>query len=362
MKKLVIELRRRERRRLEKAMRKTRDADFRLRCQVVLNYARGLGCDRVARVLGCAPSTAVAVARRYLAEGISGLYDKRADNGIQKVDDDFRATLAKVLRRGPEAFGWERSTWSRELLALTLAELGHPEVSRTTIARALRALRAKWKSARPTVLCPWSQRKRARRIGQIRRLLGRLPRDEVAFYADEIDIHLNQKIGREWSLPGQQPVVVTPGKNEKRYVAGALNSRTKRLTWVASDRKRSELFIALVDRLVSSYRRSKRIHLVLDNFIIHSSKKTKKALARFGDRVELHFLPPYCPNENKIERFWQTLHKQVTRNHRCRTIGQLMARVTAWLDLPPRLRLAPRKAVDRTRAVAARRPSTNHGL
>jgi transposase len=334
-------------------MRKTRDAGFRLRCQIVLNYALGLGCNRVARVLSCAPSTAVAVARRYLAEGISGLYDKRADNGIQKVDDDFRAALADVLRHGPEHFGWTRSTWSRELLALTLAERGFPHVSRTTLARALRALRARWKAARPTVLCPWSRGRRARRLRQIRRLLRDLPRDESSFYADEIDIHLNQKIGREWSLPGKQPVVVTPGKNEKRYVAGALNSRTKRLTWVASDRKRSELFIALVERLVRTYRRSKRIHVVLDNFIIHSSKKTQKALAHFGDRVVLHFLPPYCPNENKIERFWQTLHKQVTRNHRCRTIGQLMARVTAWLDLPPSLRLVPRKLVQSTKAVAA---------
>jgi transposase len=353
MNKLVVELGRRKRRRLEKAMRKTRDAGFRLRCQIVLNYARGLGCNRVARALGCAPSTAVAVTRRYLAEGIPGLYDKRAENGIQKVDDDFRAALANVLSGGPEHFGWERSTWSRELLALTLVELGFPEVSRTTVARALRSLRAKWKAARPTVLCPWPRLKRARRLGKIRRLLAKLPRNEVAFYADEIDIHLNQKIGREWSLPGRQPVVVTPGKNEKRYVAGALNAQTKRLTWVASDRKRSELFIALVERLVSSYRRSKRIHIVLDNFVIHSSKKTQKALARFGDRVVLHFLPPYCPNENKIERFWQTLHKQVTRNHRCRTIRQLMTRVTAWLDLPPTLRIAPRKRADRTKAAAA---------
>jgi len=353
MSKLVIELRRPERRRLEKAGRKTRDARFRLRCQIILNYARGLGCDRVARVLSCAPSTAVAVARRYLAEGISGLYDKRAENGIQKIDDDFRAALGEVLRHGPEHYGWERSTWSRELLALTLAELGFPEVSRTSMARALRALRAKWKAARPTVLCPWSRLRRARRLGQIRRLLSALPRDEPVFYEDEIDIHLNQKIGREWSLPRRQPVVVTPGKNEKRYVAGALNARTKRLIWVASDRKRSELFIALVERLVSRYRRAKRIHIILDNFIIHSSKKTQKALARFGERVVLHFLPPYCPNENKIERFWQTLHKQVTRNHRCRTIGQLMARVTRWLDLPPSLRLAPRKLAAGKKAVAA---------
>src|SRR5688572_4690975 len=34
-------------------------------------------------------------------------------------------------------------------------------------------------------------------------------------------------------------------------------------------------------------------------------------------RVALHFLPPYCPTVNRIERLWLDLHAVVTRNHRC---------------------------------------------
>src|SRR3974390_1716364 len=37
---------------------------------------------------------------------------------------------------------------------------------------------------------------------------------------------------------------------------------------------------------------------------IHSSKKTRKALGQLGGRVVLHFLPPYCPQANRIERVW----------------------------------------------------------
>ena len=39
-------------------------------------------------------------------------------------------------------------------------------------------------------------------------------------YLDEVDIHLNPKIGPEWTLAGQK-YVRTPGCNEKRYLAGA---------------------------------------------------------------------------------------------------------------------------------------------
>jgi transposase len=30
----------------------------------------------------------------------------------------------------------------------------------------------------------------------------------------------------------------------------------------------------------------------------------------------LHFLPPYCPDDNRIERLWKDLHDNVTRNHK----------------------------------------------
>lgn len=50
------------------------------------------------------------------------------------------------------------------------------------------------------------------------------PPDEPVLYVDEVDIHLNPKVGRDGCLPGQRRVVVTPGNNQKRYLAGALHA------------------------------------------------------------------------------------------------------------------------------------------
>ena len=52
---------------------------------------------------------------------------------------------------------------------------------------------------------------------------------EVVLFEDEVDIHLNPKIGPDWMLPGQQKEVVTPGVNKKRYIAGALNAKTGKI-------------------------------------------------------------------------------------------------------------------------------------
>ncbi len=61
-------------------------------------------------------------------------------------------------------------------------------------------------------------------------------------------------------------------------------------------------------KLAAEYRDARRIHLIADNYIIHSSEKTRRFLAQFGGRVVLHFLPPYCPDDNRIERVWLDLY------------------------------------------------------
>jgi transposase len=130
---------------------------------------------------------------------------------------------------------------------------------------------------------------------------------------------------------GQQKEVVTPGQNVKRYLAGALDVRTGLLTWVEGERKTSALFIALLERLITLHPKAPVIHVILDNYRIHDSKITQAALRQYGGCVRLHFLPPYCPNENKIERIWEDLHANVTRNHTCHNMDQLMNEVREHL-------------------------------
>jgi len=71
--------------------------------------------------------------------------------------------------------------------------------------------------------------------------------------------------------------------------------------------------------------------MVLDNFKIHESKAARAAVKELNGRVALHFLPPYCPDDNKIERVWLDVHGNVTRNHRCAEMPELMANVESYL-------------------------------
>src|SRR5437588_188382 len=77
----------------------------------------------------------------------------------------------------------------------------------------------------------------------------------------------------------------------------------------------------------------RKIHVICDNASFHyNCWAVWEFVAQYGDRVVLHFLPKYAPECNPIERVWWHLHEEITRNHQCRTLEELVDLVFGWLD------------------------------
>jgi transposase len=323
----------RERKELRRRSMRASNGVMRCRCKVILGLVRGKTPTIIAQGGLCAKSQVYRIAYRFIEHGLVGLADRREDNGENKVTESYGMELLRLIEGSPQEHGYRRPTWTQELLLLVLAEQLGIRVSVTTISRLLRRLRVRLNRPKPFVNCPWPRPRRMRRLRAIRRLIANLVPGEVVLYVDEVDIHLNPKIGPDWTLAGKQKYVRTPGCNEKRYLAGALNSLTGKLTWVEGDRKNSLLFLELLHKLVTkTYRNARRIHLILDNYGIHDSQQVQLAMkSTEASRLKLHFLPPYCPDHNRIERTWKDLHDNVTRNHRCAGIEELMTEVRLYL-------------------------------
>ncbi len=317
--------------RLLKALRTCHDAKLKTRLLIILLLNNGRTPAQLASVLFVHRDTVYRVAKRFQQHSVFGLLDGRLRNGPNKLTKSFLSTLDRLVRGSPQDHGHRRPTWTRELLRLTLIKQGQVPVHVATLSRALRLIRARRGRPRPTVACPWPKAKKSRRLRQIRQLVENLPADEVAVYEDEVDIHLNPKIGWDWMGYGQQKEIKTPGQNCKGYLAGALDVRTKEVIWVEGDSKDSWLFVQLLCKLFHHYPEAKRIHVILDNYCIHDSQLVAWALLQAEGRIQLHPLPPYCPQHNPIERVWEDLHAEVTRNHTCGEMEDLMINVRVYL-------------------------------
>jgi transposase len=316
---------------MRKRFQKCRIASVRIRYLILFNLWSGRGAREIEAVLNVHNTTVYRVAKRFCERGEAALWDGREHNGAEKLSEAYLGILNDVVRATPRDHGWRRPTWTRELLIETLVRKTGVRIHPTTMSRALALIKARRGKPRPTVRCPWHPAAKTRRLNNLAQLVASLPQCEVAVYEDEVDIHLNPKIGLDWMGLGQQKEVVTPGKNVKRYLAGALDARTGEVHWVEADKKDAWLFLDLLKRLTVVYPRVRRIHVILDNYKIHSSHIIGIALAHFACRVRLHFLPPYCPEHNRIERLWQDLHAHVTRNHRCPGMTELMREVRYYL-------------------------------
>jgi transposase len=306
-------------------------AAVRVRYLILFNLWNGRGARVIEAVLNVHNTTVYRVAKRFRERGEVSLWDGREDNGAEKLSETYLGMLDELVRSNPQTHGWRRPTWTRELLVETMVRRTGTRIHVTTMSRALALIKARRGKPRPSVKCPWHPAAKTRRLNKFARLVASLPRSEVAVYEDEVDIHLNPKIGLDWMGLGQQKEVVTPGKNQKRYLAGAMDVRTGVVHWVEADKKDRWLFMDLLKTLTVVYAQAKTIHVILDNYGIHSSNVIAIALANFARRIRLHFLPPYCPDHNRIERVWQDLHAHVTRNHNCGCMAELMSEVRYYL-------------------------------
>jgi transposase len=307
-------------------------AAVRVRYLIIFNLWNGRDARLIETILGVHNTTVYRVAKRFRELGEASLWDGREDNGAEKLSETYLGVLDKIVRSSPLDHGWRRPTWTRELLVETMVRKTGVRIHVGTMSRALALIQARRGKPRPRVKCPWHPAAKTRRLNKIAHLVASLPRNEVAVYEDEVDIHLNPKIGLDWMGLGQQKDVMTPGQNEKRYLAGALDVRTRQLHWVEAEKKDAWLFMHLLKMLTTVYARVRVIHVILDNYKIHSSHVIGIALAHFARRVRLHFLPPYCPDYNRIERVWQDVHANVTRNHKCPGMAELMREVRYYLQ------------------------------
>src|SRR5437870_4358786 len=249
-----LSLRRATRLWLKRLDRKARDADLRVRCRVLLKVHAGQRPHHAAHEIGCHPATACRIVTRFRTRGEASVFDGRWGNGVRKVSPEVVGGIFEILEGTPQAHGFLRESWTLEVLARVIAQRLQVTLSVGHIGKLMKRWKVRWGLPRPVVSCPWPKARRQRRLAYLRRLaLNPRPR-EVVLYADEVDIHLNPKIGRDWMLPGTQRLVMTPGKNQKHYLAGAYDPHRQQFVGVDGDRKATWLFLNLLRALWFAYR------------------------------------------------------------------------------------------------------------
>lgn len=324
-----------EQRQILAALRRARYG-YLLALHILLLCATGHKPTTIAAVLFCSRSSVYRTVRAYRAGTLELKYDAQGrlvpPVRTTVLVPTLRRSLLALLKALPRVYGWCRTSWSCATLALTLQRKRGITVSAETMRRWLHELDWVWKRAK--LVAKDDDPQRVERLARIRFRYEQLRLWEALVFADELDIHLLPKVGYAWMPQGTQMAVMTPGTNEKHYLAGALDVTTGTVHHALGPRKTNEVFRELLQRLDEAYATPdyQRIYVVVDNYKIHKAKAVAQWLATHP-RFELLFLPTYCPRANPIERVFGDVHDLCTRNHTRKRLRELVADVVEHLHV-----------------------------
>lgn len=146
-------------------------------------------------------------------------------------------------------------------------------------------------------------------------LLNTLPEIEPVEFLDAVHPTMATKITYGWIRTGKKgdKLIKTTASRSRLNLLGSLNLESMEITIASHETIDSKAMEKHFASLRKKYPNAPRIHQILDNGPYNTSHDTREAAKKYG--ILLHYLPPYSPNLNPIERLWKIMN-EFTRNNR----------------------------------------------
>lgn len=154
--------------------------------------------------------------------------------------------------------------------------------------------------------------KQAAFIEMYETLKATLGKDEVIYFADSSHPQHQTKLAYGWIEKGIRKAEKMTACQKRVNVIGAINLDGHQIEYRKVDWVNAESIKAFLEQLIASTPLVSKINLIWDNAGYHKSKEILDFVS--NTKIKIHYLPPYSPNLNPIERLWKLMHEHVTYN------------------------------------------------
>jgi len=293
------------------------------RANAVLLLDDGLSCERVAKVLYLDDDTVRGWCKLYDERGIAGLEQFDAGGSSSRLataqEEALKAYVAQALPRS-----------TREIGAFIEREFGIVYESRSGLIALLHRLGLEYH--KPEVIGrKLDEEKQQAFIEGYEKLLNSLGPDEAVLFVDAVHpTHAARPVGC-WAPKEEKLAIEQTTGRQRINIHGAIDLETGQTRMIEAETIDAASTIRLLESLEALYPLLTIIHVYLDNARYHHAKLVQAWLAQPGRRIRLHFIPPYCPHLNPIERLWGAMHKHVTHNKCYATSREFAGEVLTFL-------------------------------
>ena len=136
--------------------------------------------------------------------------------------------------------------------------------------------------------------------------------DEAIYFVDSAHPEHQTRLAYGWILKGVRKGVKRTGRQRRVNVIGGINLDGHKLVTHEAAKVDSESIVEFLGKLRKKSDVTGQLQVISDNASYHKSAEVLAEAARLN--IKLHYLPPYSPNLNPIERLWKLMHERVTYN------------------------------------------------
>lgn len=149
-------------------------------------------------------------------------------------------------------------------------------------------------------------------IEKYNELKANLKENESIYFSDAVHPEYQSYAASGWILEGEVKTLGTTARQERLHFIGAVELTQMDIVTKEYSTVDGANMIDFLKTLAASSTANK-IHLICDNGRANKNKAVQKYLEE-QTKIEIHYLPPYSPNLNSIERLWKVMREQVTYN------------------------------------------------
>jgi transposase len=139
-----------------------------------------------------------------------------------------------------------------------------------------------------------------------------LPADETICFMDGVHPTHNVQPAYGWIQKGVRKEVPANSGRSRINLSGVLDMINHKILIQEDKMLNAETTISFFRKIESAYPEKKRVHIFCDNAGYYKNKAVMECLQT--SKIKLHFLPPYSPNLNPIERLWKWMKERVIYN------------------------------------------------
>ena len=149
-------------------------------------------------------------------------------------------------------------------------------------------------------------------IGKYIELVAETPANEPILFMDSAHPTMATKVVWGWRRKGLDKPIAQTASRTRVNVMGAIELASMSIVSCRPEYVNAETTVAFFDQLTAAYPFAPSIHIILDQSGYHRSLLVQSEALRRN--IVLHYLPPYSPNLNPIERLWKVMNEEVRNN------------------------------------------------